>query len=288
MSRKLFAALASMLAVVLGFILFASLGALPVNAKEDKPAAMAEKAIVVVIPSYNNKEWYKRNLDSVFSQNYQRYRIVYLDDASPDGTGELVRKYVKERKQEHRVTLIRNEKRSGALSNTFKGAWLCDPSEIVAILDGDDWFAHDHVLEKLNSVYANPNVWVTYGQFVYWPCSTPGWAAQVPDGIIERNEFRDYQWVTTALRTFYAGLFQKIKKEDLLLNGEFFLMAGDLAYMFPIMEMAGKNSQFIPDVLYVYNVDTPINDIKKDPTTQRNLGFLIRERARYSRVSAPY
>jgi glycosyltransferase involved in cell wall biosynthesis len=247
-----------------------------------------EKPIVVIIPSYNNKEWYKRNLDSVFTQNYQNFRIIYLDDASPDATGSLVEAYIQEKGQGSRVKLIKNAQRIGALGNTHKGAWLCKPHEIIAILDGDDWFPHENVLQKLNSVYADPDVWVTYGQFVYYPCSTPGWAALVSDEVIARNGFRDEAWTTTALRTFYAGLFQKIRKQDLLYEGNFFQMSGDLAYMWPIVEMAGTHSRFIPDVLYVYNVVTPINDVKKDPDKQRDLGFIIREKERYSPVIKPY
>lgn len=254
----------------------------------DARKTLKEIPIVVVIPSYNNKDWYRRNLISVFNQNYQNYRVIYLDDASPDSTGFLVKAFVKEKKQEHRVKLIQNEKRVGALANTYRACWLCNSNEIVAILDGDDWFSHDHVLEKLNSVYADPDVWATYGQFVYYPCGTPGWAAQVPQDIIDRNAFREHPWVTTALRTFYAGLFQKIKRRDFLYNGDFFRMSGDLAYMWPIMEMAGHHSQFISEVLYVYNVDTPINDIKQDPVTQENLGYIIRERERYIPINSPY
>lgn len=243
--------------------------------------------MVVVIPSYNNMKWYKKNLESVLNQKYTNFRVILIDDASSDGTGPAIARYIQEKGVQDKVTFIQNKKRVGALANEYKGIWLCKPSEIVVNLDGDDWMAHDLVLAKLNEVYANPDVWVTYGQFIYHT-GDPGWAAQVPPHIIERNEFRDYPWVTTAMRTFYAGLFHKIKKEDLMYEGQFFQMSGDLAYMFPIVEMAGKHSRFIPDVLYVYNVDTPINDIKKDPTTQQNLGFIIRDRKRYEPVSKPY
>jgi glycosyltransferase involved in cell wall biosynthesis len=247
-----------------------------------------EKAFVVVIPSYNNAQVYRKNLDSVFAQNYSQYRVIYIDDASSDGTGEKVKAYVQEKRQEKRVSIILNQTRLGALANKYKGAWLCDPKEIVVDLDGDDWFAHPNVLARLNEVYSDPEVWVTYGQFVYYPCKTPGWAAQVPDEIIAKNAFREYNWVTTALRTFYAGLFQKIRKEDLLFDGDFFPMAGDLAFMFPIVEMAGVHSRFISEALYVYNVSTGINDIVRNPEEQKRLGWVIRDRKKYTPVRSPY
>lgn len=248
----------------------------------------AEKPFVVVIPSYKNSEWFQKNLDSVLTQDYDNFRVIFIDDASPDGTGSLVKEYLQENDPKKRVKLIENKTRIGALGNVYKGVWLCKPYEIVVNLDGDDWFPDEYVLQKLNSVYADPAVWVTYGQFVYYPCGSPGWAAEVPHEVIQRNGFREYNWVTTALRTFYAGLFHKINKDDLLYNGEFFPMAADLAYMWPILEMAGEHSRFIPDVLYVYNIVTPLNDGKLDRDRQFQLGLETRRREKYRPIERPF
>lgn len=247
-----------------------------------------EKPMVIVMPSYNNRHCYQKNIDSALSQNYKNFRIIYIDDDSPDGTGMFVQNYLKRVDKENRVTFIQNEERRGALANVYQGIGLCRPNEIVVNMDGDDWFPHGEVLSKLNRVYADPNVWVTYGQFVYYPCGSRGWAAEVPQSIVEKNGFREHTWVTTALRTFYAGLFHKIELEDLLHEGDFFPMAGDLAYMWPILEMAGMHSRFIPEVLYVYNVATPLNDIKLDPEYQQHLGLLTRARKKYDRLKRPY
>jgi glycosyltransferase involved in cell wall biosynthesis len=248
----------------------------------------AENSFVVLIPSYNNQRYYQRNLDSVFSQKYEHFRVIYVDDYSPDGTGLLVESYIKRNGQEDRVTLVQNEYRVGALPNVYKSVWSCSPEEIIVILDGDDWFPHDQVLNKLDQVYSDPNVWVTYGQFVYYPCGSPGWAAQVPEEVIHSNSFREYSWVTTHLRTFYAGLFQKIRMQDLFYQGRFFTMAGDLAYTFPILEMAGIHSRFIPEVLYVYNFETQMNDIKVNEALQTELGLATRRKPKYLPIDRPY
>lgn len=247
-----------------------------------------EKAFVVVIPSYNNKAWYQKNLDSIYSQKYSNYRVIFIDDASPDGTGELVKAYVKEKKQEFRTTLIQNEKRKGALANNYQAIMSCKGREIVVEVDGDDWLYCDQVLAYLNKIYSDPDVWVTYGQFSFHPQECVGWVEEVPENIIKNNIFRQHRWLTTHLRTFYAGLFHKIKKEDLLLDGEFFSMAGDLAHMFPIIEMAGPHIRFIPDVLYVYNVATQMNDHYIDASLQDKLGMIIRWRVRYWPVEKPW
>ncbi|MGE0670989.1 MAG: glycosyltransferase, partial [Parachlamydiales bacterium] len=53
-------------------------------------AELEEKPMVVVIPSYNNKNWYQRNFDSVFFQKYDNNRVIFIYDSSPDCTGLFV------------------------------------------------------------------------------------------------------------------------------------------------------------------------------------------------------
>lgn len=243
-----------------------------------------EKQFAIVIPSYNNKDWYIRNLDSVVSQSYGNYKIIYIDDASIDGTGELVKEYIKERHLENLVTFIQNEQRVGALANIYRAVWMCDPSAVVAIVDGDDWLAHGHVLEKLNEVYSDENVWMTYGQFIEYPTNYIGGAENIPTDVIQRNAFRDFRWVATHLRTFYARLFHKIHKEDLLYEGKFFPVTGDLAVTFPLLEMSGSHSKFISSVLYAYNVATPLSDNKLQKALQIHLENVIRSKNRYTPI----
>ena len=53
-------------------------------------------------------------------------------------------------------------------------------------------------------------------------------------------------------------------------------MAWDLAFMFPMLEMAGTRSEYIKDILYVYNMSNPLNDHKVDNTKQVRLEREIR------------
>ncbi|MEN9343768.1 MAG: hypothetical protein RLZZ453_555 [Chlamydiota bacterium] len=245
--------------------------------------AASEKPFVIVIPSYNNQQWCVANLSSVLSQDYTNYRIIYIDDSSSDGTKALADAFAV---NYPRVTVIHNTQRVGALCNTYRAVSMCKPEEIVAILDGDDWFANTQVLKKLNEVYADPDVWMTYGQFQYYPSGYPGWARAVPDSIIEKNDVRNYDWVTTHLKTFYASLFHKIKVEDLFFNSWFYTMAGDLAYTLPICEMAGRHARFIPDVLYIYNVASPLNDHKVNLDLQIYYTYVIRGKQKYQALEA--
>jgi len=247
-----------------------------------------QRPIVVVIPSYNNACWCEKNLASVFMQQYDNYRVICIDDCSTEGTYELVKKYVADCGKEKCVTIIKNKKRRGSLYNHFKAVRMCADEEIVVQLDGDDWFAHENVLTIINEAYENPDVWLTYGQHETYPTGEPGICALMPEAIIQMHAYREFTWITSAPRTFYAWLFKHIKLADLVHEGDFFAAGGDLAFMFPMLEMATGRIKFIDEVLYIYNCATPNNDYKKHLLMQKNAEYVCRGREKYeSLISQP-
>jgi glycosyltransferase involved in cell wall biosynthesis len=245
------------------------------------------KKISIIIPSYNNRQWYERNLTSVVSQDYHNFRVIYIDDCSSDGTGDLVEQFITESQHDSAdfIRLVRNPVRLGALENLYNTIQTCDDGEIVILLDGDDWFAHNHVLKKVSEVYADPDCWMTYGQYQTWPGNLMGDSKEIPSEIIRTNTFREIEWCSSHLRSFYAWLFKLIRMEDLRApDGSFYQMAWDQAIMFPMLEMARHRAKFVNEVLYIYNAVNPISDCKVDRQLQRSFEAAIRERKRYDRI----
>lgn len=253
-------------------------------------ANIYEKHIVIVTASRNNIHIYKKNLDSIFNQKYNNYELIYIDDVSTDGTGDAVEKYIKERGQEHRVTLIRNTKRVYQLENQYKAIHSCNDNDIIIIVDGDDLLENDHVLSYINKIYSeNPDIWLTYGQYTT-PNGAKGIARDVPQHVITNNQFRKYGFVFSHLRTFYAWLYKEIKKEDLIFNwnfsqehkGKFLITATDVATMFPMIEMARNGHfKFINDVLYVH---IPRQDPSKFVSLNLKIYNLLRKKKPYNAI----
>ncbi|HJM69159.1 MAG TPA: glycosyltransferase family A protein [Candidatus Babeliales bacterium] len=242
---------------------------------------------VVVIPSYNNINYYKKNLISVKRQRYKNYRIIYIDDNSSDNTGNAVEQYINVNKFSN-ITFIKNKTRVGALANQYRALQLCKDNEIIIHLDGDDWFAHPYVLSRINHEYRNKDVWLTYGQFRNWPTRKPGWCKFIQAGIIKKNRFREFGFCSAQPRTFYAWLARKIDVHDLMdKDGKFYQVAGDTALMFPMLEMAGDHFSFIKDVIYIRNVETPINDFKVNKKEQERVTLEIRRKKKYKKIGGP-
>jgi glycosyltransferase involved in cell wall biosynthesis len=257
--------------VLLFFLIFFPLSA---YSEEEKP-------FVIVVVSHNNSEWVEQNLDSIFSQNYHNYRVIYIADAPTDGTAELASAYIAQNKRQHQVTLFKNRERRGLLACMCQAVFSCRKEEIVLELEGCDWLAHNDVLAHLNSVYADSEVWMTYGQFLYYPSFRQGFAAPVPQKVMEQNDFRHLSGHVTHARTFYAALFQEIDKADFLHNGSFFPAAGDLAYLIPLLEMSGEHAKFIPNILYMFNYTFPASNHRVGLTLEETMDKAIRSKNSY-------
>lgn len=104
----------------------------------------------------------------MFMQDYNNYHIVYIDDCSPDKTGEFVNKYLEERKipQKH-IEVIINKENKKAMYNLHMGIHnYCKPGEIVVIIDGDDSFIGLNVLSLYNAIYQREKAAMAYSNFL--------------------------------------------------------------------------------------------------------------------------
>jgi len=239
---------------------------------------------VILICSYNNVKYVEENIQSALNQKYPFFRIIYVDDGSTDGTSEKLLNFLENHPKKEKVTVIRNEKNRGApLPNHYETIHnRIEDDEVVVLLDGDDYLAHNHVLNCLDRVYSSKrDIWLTYGQFYFIHSQTIGWCCQYPRSVVESNGFREFVHMPSHLKTFYAWLFKKIRKEDLLYKGDFFKMTGDLAIMLPMIEMARNHHLFIPNILYLYNDGNELSEHQKSFQKQMELARYIRSLPKY-------
>lgn len=266
---------------------FFSYFSLCANAKNEMTSSKAKApepiSFFIVIPSYNNELWYKQNLDSIAIQNYPNWHAYYINDCSSDKTGALVEQYVKEHHLEEKFTIVHNKERKGALANTYNAIHTAHPRSVVVIVDGDDQLVNDGVLSYVAGVYKkHPKTWMTYGSYISQPFMRRCICDKFPKKIISKNTFRQYRYISAHLRTFYAGLFQQIKKEDLMMDGEFLQSAGDVATMLPMLEMSSLGHfRYLSKVLYIYRDNNPLNDFRNRPL-QKKCSMFVRSRPPYS------
>lgn len=199
-------------------------------AKTFSPAAYPLKnhPFTFVLVGYNNGATVEKTLSSIFSQNYENYRLIYIDDASDNGSFELAKECIYASDFLDKTILVHNEERLGRLANIVRAVQVCSDEEIIVLLSGEDWLAHEWVLQRLNAYYADPHLWMSFAQSI---------------------DFPTYSTVGPHLKSFYVALFKKIKEADL-----------SSSIITPMIEMAKDHFASIPEVLSIHNQVTACGD----------------------------
>jgi glycosyltransferase involved in cell wall biosynthesis len=236
----------------------------------------------IIVPVYNADKYILKCLESVNNQ-YRNYKVIIVNDCSTDSTRIIVENFIKDKSQ---FQLITNKVRNGSgLFSINKGIENINESDkdkaIIITLDGDDFLANSSVLNYLNEVYQNELIWMTYGNMEASNKQWSGILKEVVDPKTYRKTFQ--QWDLSHLRSFKYKLWDKINKVDLLDDkGEWYKLAWDVAFMLPMIEMAGKeHSKFINEILYTYNNENQLSDFILKPKEQVDTANLIKQKQSY-------
>ena len=102
--------------------------------------------VSVITPTYNHEKYIEECINSVLSQTYDNWEMIIVDDASSDNTAKIVERYAQE---DSRIKLIVHKKRYGPwkLKQTYNEALKKSKGELIAILEGDDYWIQDNKLQ---------------------------------------------------------------------------------------------------------------------------------------------
>ncbi len=220
-----------------------SLGSLPgICPSKDFPLT-EHKSFAVVIYAYNQSLWCQRALRSVFEQDFDYYRVIFIDDGSTDGTSEIAQQFIVDNHQDHRVIVIRNEQHLGPVACLYRAIDSCLDKEIIIPLDAKDWLAHSMTLTRQNAIYQNPDVWMTFGQSIQYP-SYEIFSPILSDLMNRKGQFH-------FPCSFYSALFKEIHLQDLFKKGLF--AKAKEAFLIPLIELSGGRYRILSEPITFFN-----------------------------------
>lgn len=237
---------------------------------------MKENKFIIYSAGYNCERYAKLHMETIQNQTYKNYSHIIIDDASTDGTYDVIKKM-----SDEKTIAFKNEENLGWLHNSVQYLTAKD-DEIVVIVDLDDWLLHTHVLEIINKVYNEADCELTYGSFIHFNQRLIE-GKEYPKEVIEGNKFREHAWLGVHPQTFKGMLWKKVNTADFIKpNGEYLRACYDQAIMLPMLEMS--QSKFINEPLYVYNNHNPLNLMKIRKDYQVQCERYIRGLPKYSRI----
>ncbi len=102
---------------------------------------------------FNAEKFINRLLESCLNQTYKNVELVIVDDASTDGSEEIIRKYMM---RDSRITYFRNSERIGVSESFLKMSMLAK-GDFAMVLGADDWLSKDYIKNGVRTFLAHPD-----------------------------------------------------------------------------------------------------------------------------------
>jgi glycosyltransferase involved in cell wall biosynthesis len=235
-----------------------------------KHATPTPSSIWLIVTVRNAVQYIERCLASISIQNCQStVKVAICDDASTDGTSELIEKWVES--SGTYVHFIKNTDRKFKLRNLIhllNSAPIKD-DDVCCFLDGDDSLIGSNALHTVLSRYETTGCWITYGSYRGYQndaCCCREMTAQEK----LKNDYRNMQWVFSHLFTFRYFLWKSIPESYFNFNEEvMYKYAPDQVVNLALLDLAKSSRiQYISTPIYKYNDINELNEHRISATDQ--------------------
>ncbi len=145
----------------------------------DRAWRSAGLTVGVIIASHNYREFVPQAIESVLAQTYRPDQIVISDDASTDGSANLIREGYADLPG---VELRLGEANLG-IEEHFNSAVSLLSTDVVIILGADDRLPPHYVQRCLEVLVADAAAGIAYTDFAYFGSMSADAHARLPDAF---------------------------------------------------------------------------------------------------------
>ena len=106
---------------------------------------MKQELIGVIVPVYKAEEYIAECIESILAQTYTKFRLVLVNDGTPDDSGKICDEYAK---KDTRITVI-HQQNAGVTRARARGVEEAKDCEFITFVDSDDTLTTD-ALEQMH------------------------------------------------------------------------------------------------------------------------------------------
>lgn len=124
--------------------------------------------IDIILICYNQEQYIEQALRSIYAQDLPggvSARIIVADDSSPDSTLAIIKRLVSE--SPFPMIFLPEEPNMGLRMN-YKRSFAATEADYVAILEGDDYWLPNHLMQHLRFLRWHPRYTLSINQLQFW------------------------------------------------------------------------------------------------------------------------
>jgi len=114
----------------------------------DKLPEKVDYKIGIIIPNYNYEHTIEKCLNSIATQTYKNYEVIFVDDMSTDNSVEIAKEFAEY--MPIKIIQLKQKRLNGGARNEAY-LYLSDDVDYVYYIDSDDWLQNENALEDINN-----------------------------------------------------------------------------------------------------------------------------------------
>ena len=103
--------------------------------------------VTIVLGVYNQEEYIKKSIDSIFNQTYKNFELVITNNGSTDNSILVINEYLKR----DNVSLLDYDK-NNFIGKVFNDAINSAKGEYICFIAGDDYYCPEYLEENLRTI----------------------------------------------------------------------------------------------------------------------------------------
>lgn len=210
-----------------------------------------DTVVQIIVPVYNAEKMLSRCLESLLAQTFSLWQAIIVDDASEDGSEEVIKSY---QKRDKRFVYIKNETNRG-VSASRNEALKRVSAPFVAFIDSDDFWEKEY-LEKMYAAATENDADIVQCRYMY---DYPNGRTYIPKGAFSENKIFTQKDIIKIYKKMATGIdfnhvCMKLIKSDLIKGKSFdttLKTAEDLAFNTELLYDV-KKYVFLNEIYYHY------------------------------------
>ena len=203
---------------------------------------MKQGLIGVIVPVYKVEKYIAECIESILAQTYTNFRLILVDDGSPDNAGLICDKYAK---IDSRITVIHQEN-AGVTRARARGVEEAEDCEFITFVDGDDTLPKTSLQELYNTMSVDCDIVLTDKVLDYPPIKANNITSNKFQELLLGENISSAPWGKLFRRNLFNNFTFDIPKE--------IVMGEDLIMNLRISEGCKRNIGIIHNHIYNYNI----------------------------------